>query len=79
MDIQKLISQVLSSLTTDSGLLEKFKKNPLETVQGLLGSLNLNKETLETIISGVTAKLNLDDTLKDAKGMLDSLGGLFGK
>ena len=79
MDIQKLITQVLSSLNADGGLLEKFKKDPMGTVKSLLSDLNLNTDSLEAIVKGVTAKLDIDDTVKDAKGILGKLSSLFGK
>lgn len=79
MDIQKLISQVLSSLNADSSLVEKFKKDPMATVQSLLSNLNLETDTLQAIVSGVTSKLNLDDGIKEAKGIFSKIASLFGK
>ena len=79
MDMQQLHSQVLPSLNADGGLIEKFKKDPMATVQGLLGDLNLNTDSLEAIVKGVTAKLDIDDTVKDAKGLLGKITSLFGK
>ena len=36
MDLQKIISDILGKLNLDTSLLEKFKKNPLETIKSLL-------------------------------------------
>ena len=74
-DIKSKIEELVKQIGGDQDLLEKFKKDPVGAVQGLLGNVNLPKEQLEPLVSGIKAKLNLDQ----ASGILGQLGGLFGK
>ena len=79
MDLQKNISDLVSKLTGNSSLIEKFKKNPLETIKSLLGSINLDSDQLKTVVDGVSAKINIEDAVKQGSGFLAKLKGLFGK
>ncbi len=79
MDLQKLISDVLEKLNLDKNLIEKFQKDPMSVVQSLLGGIDLDSDQLKAIIEGVTAKLNLDDVLKEGGGILDKIKSFFGK
>ena len=74
MDIQKIITELLSKLNADGKLAEKFKADPTGTVTSLLGSVQLDNDQLKAVVEGVKAKLKLDD----AAGVLNTLGGLFG-
>ena len=74
MDIQKIITEVLSKLNADDKLAEKFKADPTGTVTSLLGSVNLDSDQLKAVVEGIKAKLKLDDV----SGVLNTLGGLFG-
>lgn len=80
MDIKAEIEKVISSITKDGDLKEKFTKDPKGTVEGLLGKLP--EGTVEGIVAGVQAKLDgakegsVADKLGDA---MDKLGGLFKK
>ncbi len=71
MDIQKTIEDLISKFTSDKGLAEQFKKDPVETVKSLVGSA-LSTEELSTIVSAVKAKIG-------ASSLKDKLGSLFGK
>ena len=75
MDIQKIITELLSKLNADGKLAEKFKADPAGTVTSLLGNVKLDDSQLKTVVEGVKAKLKLDD----AAGVLNTIGGLFGK
>lgn len=75
MDIQKIISDLMAKLDGNGDLISKFKADPAATVSSLLKGIDLNPDQLKAIIDGVTAKLKLDD----AKGLLNAVGGLFGK
>ncbi len=77
MDLQKIISDILGKLNLDTSLLEKFKKNPLETIKSLLGGVNLDDSQLKTVVDGVSAKLGLDDAVKKGGGFLAKLKALF--
>ena len=78
MDIQKLVEEVLQKLNLDKSLVEKFKKDPIGTVKGLLASVNLNTEQLNAIVEAGKGKLNLEDAAGQATGFLAKLKRLFG-
>lgn len=73
-DIKGKIEELVQKISGDKSLLEKFTKDPMTAVKGLLGGIDLPTEQLETLISGIKAKLNLDQ----AGGILGTLGNLFG-
>ena len=72
MDIKEKITELVQKITGDKDLLSKFKADPMGTVKGILGNIDIPKDQLSAIVEGVKAKVNLD-----AAG--DLLGGLFGK
>lgn len=78
MDIQKLINTVLEKLEGNNDLANRFMKEPVKTLEQLTG-IDLPDEQINAVVEGVKAKLNLDATVKGAKGVLDSVMGLFGK
>lgn len=75
MDIQKIVTDLLSKLQADDKLIAGFKKDPVATVTKLVSSIDLNNDQIKAIVEAITAKLKLDD----AKDLLDTIGGLFGK
>ena len=64
----------------DASLLEKFKKDPLETVKGLLATLNLNldMDQINAVVEGLKTKLNIEDIVKEGGGLLDKIKSFFG-
>ena len=74
MDIKKKIEELVEKIKNDKTLLSKVQKDPITTVEGLLG-VDLPNDQVEKIVEGIKAKINLDK-IGDALG---SLGGLFGK
>ena len=71
MDIKAKIEELVGKIKGDKGLMEKFQKDPIATVEGLLG-IDLPNDQVEKIVDGIKAKIDLDKL----GGML---GGLFGK
>lgn len=71
MDIKKKIEELVEKLKNDKTLLSKFQKDPITTVEGLLG-IDLPNDQVEKIVEGIKAKLSLDK-------LSGTLGGLFGK
>lgn len=71
MDIKKKIEELVEQLKSDKALREGFLKEPLPTLEKLLG-VDLPEEQLKQIAEGVKAKLNLDKAG-------DLIGGLFGR
>ena len=72
MDIQKKISEIVEKIKGDDKLLEKFKKEPIKTVESLLG-VDLPDDIIKKIVDGVKAKISLDK----AGDLLGSLKKLF--
>ena len=78
MDIQKIISDVLNKLGSDKNLKNKFLSNPVKTIEELTG-IDLPDDQIDAVIKGIKAKLDVDDVAEKAKGIMGTLGGLFGK
>lgn len=74
MDIKAKIEEVVKKLTENKELMEKFKKDPVATLEKLLG-IDLPDDQMEKLVDGVKAKIGFDK-VGDALG---ALGGLFGK
>jgi hypothetical protein len=71
MDIKAKIEELVQKIKGDKDLLSKFQKDPITTVEGLLG-IDLPNDQVEKLVEGIKAKIDLDKI----GGML---GGLFGK
>ncbi len=80
MDIQKIISDLVSKLTGNSDLISKFTADPAAIIKQVTG-LDVSADQIKEIVAGVTEKLGIkaDDVLKEGKGLLDKVKGLFGK
>ena len=71
MDIKAKITELTDKVKNDKDLTEKFQKDPIATVEGLLG-VDLPDDQVSKIADGIKAKLSFDK-------LGDKLGGLFGK
>ena len=71
MDIKAKIEELVEKIKGDKDLRTKFQKDPITTVEGLLG-IDLPNDQVQKIVDGIKAKIDLDKI----GGML---GGLFGK
>ena len=80
MDIQKIISELVGKIGGNNDLIAKFTKDPASLIKELTG-LEISADQIQEIVKGVTAKLGLDagDVLKEGKGLLDKIKGVFGK
>ncbi len=74
MDIKAKIEELVAKIKGDCSLLAKFKKDPIGTIKGLVGS-GLSDDIIGKLTDGVKAKLSLD---KGADA-LNAVKGLFGK
>lgn len=74
MDIKKKVEELVEKIQNDKAILAKFQKDPVGTVEGLIG-IDLPNDQLEKVADMVKAKIDMDK-LGDAIG---ALGGLFGK
>ncbi len=71
MDIKAKIEELTDKIKNDKDVAENFKKDPVKTVEGLIG-VDLPDDQLEKVVDGVKAKVSLDK-------IGGALGGLFGK
>ena len=74
MDIKAKIEELVAKIKSDKSLGDKFQKDPIGTVEGLIG-VDLPNDQIEKIVDGIKAKINLDK----AGDLLKGLGGLFKK
>lgn len=74
MDIKKMLEELVEKITSDEELMKKFQKDPISTVEGLIG-VDLPNAEIEKLVDAIKAKIKIDD-LGDALG---ALGGLFGR
>ena len=74
VDVKALIDKVFGKLEEKGITLEKFSENPVKILEDILG-VDLPDDKLDDFINGVKLKLGADK----AKGILGSIGGLFGK
>ena len=77
MDLQKVISDLVSKLTGNNDLISKFTSDPLATIKDLLG-IDLNNDQLSEVVNGVKNALGsvAGDAVKN--GLLDKLKSFFG-
>ncbi len=71
MDIKAKIDELTGKIKNDPELTEKFKKEPVKTVEELLG-VDLPDDQIGKLVDGIKAKVSLDK-------VTGALGGLFGK
>ena len=74
MDIKEKIEELVEKIKKDDDLLKKFKKDPVSTVEKLIG-IDLPNDQIEKIVEMVKAKIDMDKI----GSVLGGLGGLFGK
>ena len=71
MDIAKKIAELVEKIQNDKNLIAKFQKNPVATVESLLG-IDLPDDQINAIVEGVKAKISVDK-------IGGILGGILGK
>ena len=72
MGIKEQIEEVVEKVRSDEKLLDKFKKDPIKTVEGIIG-IDLPDDVMEKVVDGVKAKVSVDKL----SGALGSLKKLF--
>lgn len=68
-DVKEKVDELVKKITSEKDLAKKFVKNPVKTVEDLLG-VDLPDEKAKEIIAGVREKISLDKI----KALLDSDG-----
>lgn len=71
MDVKAKINEIVDKVKGDPKLMEKFKKDPIKTVESLIG-VDLPDDITEQIVTGVKGKISLDK----ASDLIDKLKGL---
>lgn len=71
MDIKAKINELVEKIKNDPKLAEKFQKEPVAAIEGLLG-VDLPDGQVEKIVEGVKAKISIDK-------LGGALSGLLGK
>ena len=72
MDIKAQVTTAVEKITKDPQMQEQFKKDPIKTVEQVLG-VELPDDVLNKVVDGVKAKVSMDK----ASGVVDSLKKLF--
>ena len=75
MDIKKMIEKLIDEIQKDGKLGTQFKNDPVKVIEAIIGK-DLPDETVEKIIDGVKAKINLDmavDAIDKIDDMLDNV------
>lgn len=73
-ELKKKVDEVVNKVTKDKNVAAKFAKDPIKTVEDILG-VDLPDEQMKQIVTAVKAKINLDK----AGDIAGKLGGLLGK
>lgn len=74
MDIKGKIEEIISKVKNDKDFAAKFKSNPVQAVESIIG-IDLPDDQVKSVIEGVKAKLAADKT----SGVLGSVKNIFGK
>lgn len=84
IDVKAKAEELVKKITEDKTLAKRFVKDPVKTVEGLLG-VDLPDEAVKKIVDSVKEKISLDklgallDSDGDGKPDLGALGKLLGK
>ena len=73
-ELKKKVDEIVDKIKNDKNIAAKFQKDPIGTVEGLIG-IDLPNDQIEALVDAVKAKISLDK-VGDALG---GLKGLFGK
>lgn len=68
MDIKAKIDEIVEKIKNDKTLMSKFQKEPIPTVEGLIG-IDLPDDLIRNVVDGVKTKISLDS-------VSDLLGGV---
>lgn len=74
INLKEKVEELVNKIKNDKNIAAKFQKDPVATVESLLG-IDLPNEQIDSVVDMVKAKVNLDN-LGDALG---GLKGLFNK
>ena len=80
MDIKATITELVKKIKGDKNLLANFKKDPVKTVEGLIG-VNLPDDQVQGIVKKVQDQLSgkTEEASDGISSVVDKIKGLFGK
>ena len=73
-EIQEKIDALVEKVKSDKGIAAKFQRDPIATVEELLG-IDLPNDQIEKVVDMIKAKINVEKI----SGALGGIGKLFGK
>lgn len=73
-EIQEKIDELVEKIKSDKNIAAKFQKDPIATVEELLG-IDLPNDQIEKVVDMIKAKISVDKI----SGALGGIGKLFGK
>lgn len=73
-ELKEKMDEIVEKIKSDKNIAAKFQKDPIDTVEGLIG-IDLPNDQLEGFVDAIKAKISLDKV----GDTLDGLKGLFGK
>ena len=71
MDVKEQIKKAVEKISSDKGLQEQFRKEPVKALEEVLG-VDLPDEVIDQVVQGVKAKLTVDKA-SDAVGKIKDL------
>lgn len=74
MDIKEQVKKAVERISKDKDLQEKFQKDPIKAVEGILG-VDLPEDVINQVVQGVKAKLTADNV----SGAVDAVKGFLKK
>ena len=77
MDIIAKIDELVKKIKADDGLAKRFAKEPVKTLEDLLG-VDLPDEQFKELLEGIKAKLNLGDVGGKLGDLADKVGDKLG-
>ena len=72
-ELKELVEDIVKKIKDDPGLMESFKKDPVQSLEAMTGK-DLPDQMIEPLIAGIKARLS-SDKLGNALGKLASLFG----
>jgi hypothetical protein len=73
-ELKEKIEEIVEKIKADKDIAAKFQKDPVTTVEGLLG-VDLPNDQVEAVVDFIKAKINVEKLCN----ALGGLKGLFGK
>lgn len=70
-EIKERIDEIVEKIKSDKDIANKFQKDPVSTVEELIG-IDLPNDQIEALVDSIKAKINLDK-------LTGGLGKLFGR